>query len=134
MQPVGKTTIYQMGCVKQKVSSSMCKMSRFTSSCTCTRSDFHRYILLYPMILAADKTSAQTAHSPPKVFCLGQLIMIQYTAKCKILFFFFFFFFFYTQKKNRYTTTSLLQVHYNTVFDTTRFKNGSQKYIDYIEK
>ena len=25
-------------------------------------------------------------------------------------------------------------VHYNTVLDITQFKDGSQKYIDYIEK
>ena len=33
--------------------------------------------------------------------------------------------------RNKKTT---LQPPYNTVLDITRFKGGSQKYIDYIEK
>ena len=36
--------------------------------------------------------------------------------------------------QNKYTSTLYNTVCYNTVLDITRFKDGSQKCIDYIEK
>ena len=40
----------------------------------------------------------------------------------------------YTSTKNHFLYTLYNTVRYNTVLDTTRFKDGFQKCIDYIEK
>ena len=41
----------------------------------------------------------------------------------------------YSQTKSTDTLQPLYNtVHYNTVLDITQFNDGSQKYIDYIEK